>query len=343
MYNLNNHGEEENEKIINFMFDCLNLKGRDASILFSCIEFSENKSKYIKKLINNYKKIFDFNYINGSICTFLFSQKNEIDELNALNERTIRENNTLKADATINNKKINELKSDNESFKNLIARLKNENENLSKEFNMLKKENENHQMQIIDLIDENKKSQENINKLKTLKIMNIKTIDELRKENQFYRNEIEKLRAENDKFQNENQNFKKENNQLKINNEFNIKMIEILKSENLIKDEKEKTVIYQDDQLISYKLYEKQNVCEVVDSPSAKGNIIIPTTIVFSSNKYKVSKICDKAFASTYIESISFLNDSSLQFIGECVFENSTIQKFSLPPLLNNFDKQWFF
>lgn len=51
---------ENNNSFIVFLFKCLDKYGREASVLFSCIDLKEMGSEYLNLLINKYSKIFDF-------------------------------------------------------------------------------------------------------------------------------------------------------------------------------------------------------------------------------------------------------------------------------------------
>lgn len=46
------------------LFNCLDKFGKPASILFSVIDFGEEKTEVVKRLLENYPKKFDFNLMN---------------------------------------------------------------------------------------------------------------------------------------------------------------------------------------------------------------------------------------------------------------------------------------
>lgn len=55
------------EKITSFLFQCLDKYGRNASVLFSHVDFKKQKINVVKSLINEYKDVFDFNMINSTL------------------------------------------------------------------------------------------------------------------------------------------------------------------------------------------------------------------------------------------------------------------------------------
>lgn len=63
IYKKNTNQNVEDEQIINFIFACLDEKGRDASILFTFVDFGEDHMKLIGELIDNYESVFDFNFL----------------------------------------------------------------------------------------------------------------------------------------------------------------------------------------------------------------------------------------------------------------------------------------
>ena len=53
--------------ISSFLFKCLDKHGRDASILFSHIDFGEQNVVFFNRLLNEYSEIFDFNMVNSTL------------------------------------------------------------------------------------------------------------------------------------------------------------------------------------------------------------------------------------------------------------------------------------
>lgn len=82
-YLQNNHNKTEEKQVIEFLFQCLDDYGPDASILFSYLSKSSERENVIKKLYEDYKEKFDFNFINSSLFESSYKmlkdrQKNKI-------------------------------------------------------------------------------------------------------------------------------------------------------------------------------------------------------------------------------------------------------------------------
>lgn len=83
-------------QMINFLFKCLDKYSRSASALFIDFDFY-GRSDVIQKLIDNYSKIFDFEYLNSKTTFQLLSKTlKEKKELNDEKDRIQRENVKLK-------------------------------------------------------------------------------------------------------------------------------------------------------------------------------------------------------------------------------------------------------
>lgn len=54
-------------EIIEFLFKCLDRYGRDASILFSYVDFEQQSIGVVDRLLKQYSEIFDFNVINSTL------------------------------------------------------------------------------------------------------------------------------------------------------------------------------------------------------------------------------------------------------------------------------------
>ena len=70
-------------EMIEFLFKCLDKYGRDASILFSIIDFEHQTVDVVDRLLRNYSEIFDFNMINSSLLKttkFLTSEVSKMRE-----------------------------------------------------------------------------------------------------------------------------------------------------------------------------------------------------------------------------------------------------------------------
>ena len=82
-------GSQNSTQIIEFLFKCLDKFGRDASILFSNIDFEDQTAQVIDKLITNYSDIFDFNMINSNLLKTINLLTSEISKLKEENLNTI--------------------------------------------------------------------------------------------------------------------------------------------------------------------------------------------------------------------------------------------------------------
>lgn len=58
---------KEEKEIIEFLFQYLDINGKDSSILFRHLDQSQERETVIKRLYENYKDKFDFNIINSSL------------------------------------------------------------------------------------------------------------------------------------------------------------------------------------------------------------------------------------------------------------------------------------
>lgn len=64
------------------MFKCLDKYGKEASILFSNLNFENQRIDIYSKLVNKYSNVFDFNFIDPK---FLLNTTNDLlSELNKL-------------------------------------------------------------------------------------------------------------------------------------------------------------------------------------------------------------------------------------------------------------------
>lgn len=119
-YQLNSSDEKEiiednNDQIIDFLFKCLKKYGKDASILFSLLNFEYSKFKdTIKKLLNDYQEMIDFGMIGNIIQKYAIDMEHKnakFKKIFILLETSFSfENNEMqnnKLDKDVNNQKIN--------------------------------------------------------------------------------------------------------------------------------------------------------------------------------------------------------------------------------------------
>lgn len=113
--------------INNFLFRCLDLHKKEASILFTFCEFEDSRKEIMNKLITEYSTTFDFHFINQSFIQFLYEEDNQHIQ-NEIKQAEIIEK--MKEE-------INQLKSNQENQAQTINDLKQEIEELKKEIKML--------------------------------------------------------------------------------------------------------------------------------------------------------------------------------------------------------------
>lgn len=146
--------EDENDKVMIFLFKCLDCFGRDASILFSNINFENERSKYLNHLMTNYAHKFDFHFINLTFMKTMFQIQSDLllkEEQSRLHhEEWMREiEKKMKKIELVNDQKLNEQK-----------------KIFDGEINKLKKENDDMKLQIQNLVEQKQKSNEEIEKLR---------------------------------------------------------------------------------------------------------------------------------------------------------------------------------
>lgn len=92
-YRLKKLNQQTKKEVVDFVFKVLKEKGREASVLFSEIDFGDAKIECINRLLNEFSTEFDFNFINSSLLLTIYEtnsrlilneekHKKEIDELN---------------------------------------------------------------------------------------------------------------------------------------------------------------------------------------------------------------------------------------------------------------------
>lgn len=69
---------QNQSKIFDFLFKCLDKYGRQASILFTNIDFSGERMEYLNLLLTKYSKIFDFHFINLSFLKSIYEVQSDI-------------------------------------------------------------------------------------------------------------------------------------------------------------------------------------------------------------------------------------------------------------------------
>lgn len=107
-------------QIVEFLFKCLEKHKREASVLFTNLDFDNGRINIISKLLNKYSKIFDFNMLNSK-----FLMKTVIDLMN--------ENAELKQENSYKFELIDKLNEKQKEMKNEIRTKEKTIENLLKE------------------------------------------------------------------------------------------------------------------------------------------------------------------------------------------------------------------
>lgn len=78
-YVKNNTDQNQNQsKIFDFLFKCLDKYGRQASPLFTNIDFSGERMEYLNLLLTKYSNIFDFHFIKSSFLKSIYEVQSSI-------------------------------------------------------------------------------------------------------------------------------------------------------------------------------------------------------------------------------------------------------------------------
>ena len=64
---MQSNSRKNSNNLIDFLFSCLDKYGKNASILFSYINFEHQSIDVVNRLINEYSDVFDFNMINSTL------------------------------------------------------------------------------------------------------------------------------------------------------------------------------------------------------------------------------------------------------------------------------------
>lgn len=93
---------------------------------------------------------------------------------------------------------------------------------------------------------------------------------------------------------------------------------------------------------IIYQLDFETNTAKVINSPDAKGDIIIPKSIKYKSNEFIINEIGSKSFyKNKKIKTIDFPIDSELRIINKKAFSSSSLETLILPSKLNILEEGW--
>lgn len=119
--------EPKNDKILDFLIKYLDKYGRQASVLFSEIVFSESDIKYFQMLIEKYSNVFDFNFIDSSAIFMLFEKIKNDEEKNKIEI----ENMLLKEEE--NKSKIQNLQNELDTVQQQLILVQKEKETMRQE------------------------------------------------------------------------------------------------------------------------------------------------------------------------------------------------------------------
>ncbi|KAK8847860.1 hypothetical protein M9Y10_018896 [Tritrichomonas musculus] len=139
--------KEERDKIFTFLFKCLDKFGKDASILFSSVDFDSEKREILNKLLKEYSKSFDFHFIDTQMIQILYERENENlqkkfsqdEKIHELEETVIQLKNELNEVRTANIQLQSELAKSIQSNKSQqdeeMAKIREEMNTLRNELN----------------------------------------------------------------------------------------------------------------------------------------------------------------------------------------------------------------
>ena len=231
----------ENKKIIEFLFKYLDIHGKEASVLFYGIDFSEFGLKYLNLLNREYSSTFDFHYVNSSMIKTMYDEESSLlsniityEEKQKEHEKIIEDYNEklieLKSEFTQSkldhNRQLEEYKLEQNKFKSEINELRNYINEIETEQKCrdeeLKKQFEKDLKSINDAINQIKSEQDQ------QKIEIIQKEQSLKNQ---YENEIDRINDEMKQIKTLIIEIKKEQNQHKPNQ---IQNEESIKSNNKI-------------------------------------------------------------------------------------------------------------
>lgn len=93
---------------------------------------------------------------------------------------------------------------------------------------------------------------------------------------------------------------------------------------------------------IKYELFFNNFTASIIESPKASGYVFIPRTIRYKSRDYLVTSIKSFSFKNNCdLKSLEFPEDSAIRIIESSSFENSTIERLTIPSSVKELREGW--
>lgn len=127
-YKPENISIENDQKVLNFLFKCLEKHGKSASSLFSFVDFKSTNSDCINRLLSEFSDIFDFHFINPLFLKNIYDYQNEI--IKNFEKMKVQEDQMMK-----------NLVEEHKNLTEEIRKMREENQTILREMNSLKEEN----------------------------------------------------------------------------------------------------------------------------------------------------------------------------------------------------------
>lgn len=198
------------------MFKALSKFGKEASILFSEVDFGESRSFYVNRLLNEFSSSFDFHFINSTLVKTLYEtqsdfqrreeeHKIENDKLNKRIELLENKNKNLEIEIQREKDDVRKIISDlREELMNEMQKNKNESVKDDKEKEMIyNQEKQKHESLHQQISSEINVMKENLTKMKVRidesEKSNSLKIEELAEQNQLMKDKNQKLQEDLDK------------------------------------------------------------------------------------------------------------------------------------------------
>ena len=188
-----NQQKIKNNEIFDFLFKCLDVYGRQASVLFTNIDFGDKSNEYLNLLITKYANKFDFHFINSEFMRTIYEQQNEILRKQIENQQKLEISNQQMKDEIDKMKNeyekkiavmVNEIDQLKKLNKQQEINRKNSEENLMKNFEkheeFIKKQFEETFLKRLEKLEQNQKELESNQKINQKQIHEIQ---ETEKEN----------------------------------------------------------------------------------------------------------------------------------------------------------------